>query len=62
MILVWLALPTRRQVHFLELSDSGRWEHYYNHAEPESKLHEIVRLRNQWASIAGISPRERVAN
>jgi len=49
-------------VHFLELSDSGRWEHYYTHAELENKLHETVRLRDQWASIAGISPREYVAN
>lgn len=58
----WLALLTRRQVYFLELSDSGRWIHYHTHAELENKLRETMRLRDQWANIAGISPREHAAD
>ena len=29
----WLALVERRQAHFIELCDTGRWRHYYSEAE-----------------------------
>jgi hypothetical protein len=58
----WLALLTRRRRYFMELSDSGRWTHYYTPAELENKMRETVRVCDQWASIAGISPREDAAH
>ena len=54
----WLALLTRRQLYFMQLAESDRWNRYYTHAELESELQKTVRLHDQWANIAGISQRE----
>jgi hypothetical protein len=53
----WLALVERRKAHIVELCDSGRWKHYYTHAELLDELREVVRVRDQWARIAGLMPR-----
>lgn len=58
----WLALVTSRQQHLIKLADSGRWKNYYTHDELESELHKTLRLRDQWASIAGILTREQWRN
>jgi hypothetical protein len=58
----WLALLTRRRRYFMELSDSGRWKRYYTRAELENEMQETVRVCDQWASIAGVSPRDNVAH
>jgi uncharacterized repeat protein (TIGR03809 family) len=50
----WLALVERRQVHFIDLCDSGRWRHYYSHAEFIDEMRKVLRVRNQWATIAGL--------
>jgi hypothetical protein len=52
----WLALVERRKAHIVELCDSGRWKHYYTHAELLDELREVVRVRDQWARIAGLMP------
>jgi len=49
----WLALVERRQQHFVELSETGRWRHYYTRAEFLDEMRKVVRLRDQWAAIAG---------
>ena len=51
----WLALLTRRQLYFMQLAESDRWNRYYTYAELESELQKTVRLHDQWANIAGIS-------
>jgi uncharacterized repeat protein (TIGR03809 family) len=50
----WLALVERRQEHFLDLCDSGRWRHYYTHAEFLDEIRKVLRVRDQWAAIAGL--------
>jgi uncharacterized repeat protein (TIGR03809 family) len=50
----WLALVERRQEHFLDLCDSGRWRHYYTHAEFLDEMRKVLRVRDQWATIAGL--------
>jgi uncharacterized repeat protein (TIGR03809 family) len=50
----WLALVERRQAHFLELCDTGRWRHYYTHAEFLDEMRKVLRVRDQWAAIAGL--------
>jgi uncharacterized repeat protein (TIGR03809 family) len=50
----WLALVERRQAHFLELCDTGRWRHYYTHAEFLDEMGKVLRVRDQWAAIAGL--------
>jgi uncharacterized repeat protein (TIGR03809 family) len=52
----WLALVERRQEHFIELCDSGRWRHYYTHAEFLHEMRKVLRVRDQWAMIAGLPP------
>ena len=50
----WLALIERRQEHFLDLCDSGRWRHYFTEAEFLDEMRKVLRVRDQWAAIAGI--------
>jgi len=51
----WLALAERRQAHVIELRDSGRWRHYYTQEELADAMREAVRIRDQWATIAGLT-------
>jgi hypothetical protein len=50
----WLALVERRQEHFVELCDSGRWRRYYTHAEFLDEMRKVLQVRDQWAAIAGL--------
>jgi uncharacterized repeat protein (TIGR03809 family) len=50
----WLALVERRQESFIELCDTGRWRHYYTQTEFLEEMHKVLRLRDQWAEIAGV--------
>ena len=50
----WLALAERRQAHFIELSDSGRWRHYFTQHGLEAEMRKAALLRDQWARIAGL--------
>jgi hypothetical protein len=52
----WLALAERRYAHFIEMSDSGRWKHYFTQAELEKEMWKASALRDQWARIAGLLP------
>ena len=54
----WLALVERRQEHFIELCGTGRWRHYYSHAEFLDEMRKVLRVRNQWATIAGLPAAE----
>jgi uncharacterized repeat protein (TIGR03809 family) len=54
----WLALVERRQEHFIELCDSGRWRHYYTHTEFLHEMRKVLRVRDQWAVIAGLPPHD----
>ena len=49
----WLALAERRQAHFVELRDSGRWRHYFSHDGFNAEVRKAAALRDQWARIAG---------
>lgn len=50
----WLALLERRQENFLDLCDTGRWRHYYTEAEFLDEMRKLLRLREQWAVLAGV--------
>jgi hypothetical protein len=50
----WLALVELRQAHFIELCDSGRWRHYYTHDEFLAEMQKVLRVRGQWAVLAGL--------
>ncbi len=52
----WLALAERRRAHFQELSDSGRWRHYFTAAELDLEMHRAAELRERWAAMAGAGP------
>ncbi|MGC1780612.1 MAG: hypothetical protein WBB34_21970 [Xanthobacteraceae bacterium] len=51
----WLALIERRQENFLDLSDTGRWRHYYTEAGFLDEMRKLLHLREQWAALAGVS-------
>ncbi|MGB6542031.1 MAG: hypothetical protein WBF03_14300 [Xanthobacteraceae bacterium] len=43
--------------HFIDLRDSGRWQHYYTQqAEINEAVSEAICARDEWARIAGVSP------
>ncbi len=48
----------RRRAHFIELCDSGRWQHYYTRAQFLDELRKVMRARQQWAALAGVSLEE----
>jgi hypothetical protein len=50
----WLALAERRQAHFVELCDSGRWRHYFTQDGFDAEMRKAALLRDQWARIAGV--------
>jgi hypothetical protein len=50
----WLALVERRQQSIIELWKSGRWRHYYTHAQFLDEMGKVLHLRNQWARLAGV--------
>src|SRR5271154_7324171 len=54
----WLALVERRQAHFIDLSKTGRWRHYYTKAEFLDEMRKVLRVRDQWAGIAGLPPHD----
>jgi hypothetical protein len=50
----WLALVERRQQNLIELWNTGRWQHYYTHAQFLDEMRKMLELRNRWASLAGL--------
>jgi hypothetical protein len=54
----WLALVERRQEHFIELCNTGRWRHYYTKTEFLEEMRKVLRLRDQWAAIIGLPPHD----
>jgi len=50
----WLALAERRQAHFGELGDSGRWRHYFSRDQFNAEVRKAAALRDQWARLAGV--------
>jgi hypothetical protein len=50
----WLALIERRQQNFIELCNTGRWRHYYTHAQFLEEMRKVLYLRNRWARLAGL--------
>jgi len=57
----WLALVERRQQNFVELWNTGRWAHYYTHAQFLEEMRKMVDLRNRWALLAGLPVTEQIA-
>jgi len=51
----WLALMERRQENFLDLCETGRWRHYYTEAEFLEEMRKVLRVRAQWATLAGVA-------
>jgi hypothetical protein len=56
----WLALIERRQRNFIELWETGRWQHYYTHAEFLDQMRKVLDLRNRWAVLAGVPMSEQI--
>ncbi|MGN6747272.1 MAG: hypothetical protein ACTHJS_01630 [Xanthobacteraceae bacterium] len=56
----WLALIERRQRNFIELCNTGRWRRYYTHAQVLEEMRKVLRLRNQWAQLAGLPVSEQI--
>jgi hypothetical protein len=54
----WLALAERRYAHFVELSDTGRWKHYYTYPQLEQEIRRASALCEQWAINAGLLQQE----
>jgi hypothetical protein len=57
----WLALVERRQQNFIDLCNTGRWQHYYTHAQFLDEMRKMLDLRNRWALMAGLPAAEQIA-
>jgi hypothetical protein len=56
----WLALVERRQRNLVELCNTGRWRHYYTHAQFLDEMRKVLHLRNRWAQLAGLPIGEQI--
>ncbi|HTE78899.1 MAG TPA: hypothetical protein VK653_19475 [Xanthobacteraceae bacterium] len=56
----WLALVERRQQNLIELWNTGRWQHYYTHAQFLEEMRKMLDLRNRWALLAGLPVTEQI--
>ena len=59
--LKWRNLAERRQAHFIELYESGRWKHYYTDQEFIARLREAAAAVSRWAEIAPRAEEKRQA-
>jgi len=50
--LKWRALAERRQTHFADLFQSGRWKHYYSEDQFLFEFRQAVAAAERWARIA----------
>ena len=57
----WLVLVERRQQNFIELCNTGRWRHYYTHAQFLDEMRKVLDLRNQWARLARLPVVEQIS-
>jgi len=47
----WLALVERREQHFADLSQSGRWRRYYTQTEFLNEMRKVLQVRDQWRRL-----------
>ena len=52
----WLALAERRQAHFIELCNSGRWKHYFTEDQLDDEMRRVNDAYERWAEIVGAVP------
>jgi uncharacterized repeat protein (TIGR03809 family) len=52
----WLELIERRHANFIDLYDTGRWRHYFTQEQFLDEIRKVLRLRDQWSAIAGVTP------
>jgi len=52
----WLALAERRQAHFIELCNSGRWKHYFSQDQLDDEMRRVNDDYERWAEIVGVGP------
>jgi len=52
----WLALAERRQAHFIELCNSGRWKHYFTQDQLDDEMRRVNDAYERWAEIVGVAP------
>jgi uncharacterized repeat protein (TIGR03809 family) len=48
----WCALALRRHAHFVDLHDSGRWQHYYTEHQFVAELRKLTHMVERWRAIA----------
>jgi uncharacterized repeat protein (TIGR03809 family) len=48
----WRDLALRRQAHFVDLYQSGRWQHYYTEQEFLSELRNLTQVVKRWQGLA----------
>ncbi len=46
-------LAERRQAHFLDLQETGRWRYYYSEREFAASKREVIQLAEAWALMDG---------
>jgi len=49
----FLALAQRRHAYYLELLQSGRWQHYFSEQEFAERLRDVMNVTKFWNTLAG---------
>ncbi|HWM80504.1 MAG TPA: TIGR03809 family protein [Pseudolabrys sp.] len=48
----WCALALRRHAHFVDLYDTGRWQHYYTESQFTAELRKLTQMVERWRKLA----------
>ena len=56
----WLALVERRQRNFIELCNTGRWRHYYTHAQFLDETRKVLHLTHPMGAAGRLAVSEQI--
>ena len=47
-------LAMRRHAYYLDLLQSGRWQHYFSEQEFAERLRDVIAMTRKWDGLAGL--------
>jgi uncharacterized repeat protein (TIGR03809 family) len=52
----WRDLAEKRLAYFVELYQSGRWQHYYTHERFAMRMLDVIKAAKTWGELAEQAP------
>ena len=58
----WRDLAEKRLAYFVELYQSGRWQHYYTQERFAMRMLDVIKAAKTWAELAEQAPATKTAD